>query len=223
MFLFNNISLYIYGTITLCFFLEKLINIFVSNSSSKWYLIHALINTLITYLVIPDCINFLKDPLSGLESSYSDIPLSLTVGLHLFHCIKYYKKLTIIDWVHHFVSNIFSCCIIFPFRYGPIINWICLFICGLPGGIDYYLLFAVKQRWISKIKEKQINRFLNMWIRLPGILSIVPFVYCCYIVGKYHVSKYLLLTHVLLNSINAIYFADRVTMNYALSKNLILK
>ena len=90
-----------------------------------------------------------------------------------------------------------------------------LFVCGLPGGVDYALLFLVKLGKLSKAREKSINRFLNMWIRLPGILSFVPFAYCCYAVGRTSVGPGLLTLQAVLNSFNAIYFADRVVANAA--------
>ena len=94
-------------------------------------------------------------------------------------------------------------------------NWATFFVCGLPGGVDYVLLFLVKQRYMEKRTEKAVNRFLNMWIRLPGIVAFVPFAYCCYAAGRSRVSGHLLVVQSLLNCVNGIYFADRVVANEA--------
>ena len=49
---------------------------------------------------------------------------------------------------------------------------------GLPGSINYFLLYLVKINKISKYTEKYISIHLNTWIRSPG---------CCFItfIGLY--------------------------------------
>jgi hypothetical protein len=39
---------------------------------------------------------------------------------------------------------------------------------GLPGGIDYLLLFGVRNGLVARGTEKRVNRWLNVWIRSPG-------------------------------------------------------
>ena len=109
-----------------------------------------------------------------MSAPYSDVPLATTIGLHLFHCVSQYKSLTTVDWAHHLVSNMLVSFLCFPYDYGPLMQWGLLFICGLPGGIDYYLLTLVKLGTIAPSTEKRINRLLNTWIRAPGIVSCEP-------------------------------------------------
>lgn len=160
----------------------------INSQEARYYLLHAVVNLVVVVLIMPDVVAFIKDPLAGLEGEYTDGPLAATVGLHLFHCISQAKKLQLVDWVHHLISNMLVCGLCFPFHYGPLMNWACLYVCGLPGGIDYFLLFLVKQGHMEKRTEKRLNRFLNMWIRLPGIVAFVPFAYCCYAAGRSNVS-----------------------------------
>ena len=42
------------------------------------------------------------------------------------------------------------------------------FICGLPGGVDYAMLSAVRYGFMDELTEKYINTHLNTWIRIPG-------------------------------------------------------
>ena len=185
------------------------------NKTARWYLIHAIINTIVTFLVIPDMILLLKDPINGLNNEYSDVPLAMTVGMHLFHCISSYKTLSAIDWIHHLISNMLVCGLCFPFHYGPLVNWAAFFVCGFPGGIDYYLLFLSKMKIINSITEKKYNRILNIWIRAPGIIMFMPFAWTCYVYGKTNVPFYILVTQGILNVTNGLYFADRVVENHA--------
>lgn len=200
-----------------CFAADVLLQSLISSKDARWYLIHALLNTVVTALLIPDCLEVLRDPLAGLDSPYTDGPLALTVGLHLFHCVSNFRSLTAIDWAHHLVSNMLVSGLCFPFVYGPLVNWACFFVCGLPGGIDYYLLFLVKIGRMEKLTEKKLNRMLNMWLRLPGIISFAPLAFVCWRVGRIQVPGALLVLQAILNAFNAIYFADRVVANCALS------
>ena len=188
-----------------------------ANKTTRWYLIHAIVNTVVTYLVVPDMITLLKDPINGLNKVYSDMPLAITVGMHLFHCVSSYKTLALIDWVHHLISNMLVCGLCFPFEYGPLVNWGVFFVCGFPGGVDYYLLFLAKMGFIDRLAEKKYNRMLNMWIRAPGIICFIPFAWTCFVYGKSSVPIHILSIQAILNVANGLYFADRVTANHAVA------
>ena len=107
------------------------------------------------------------------------------------------------------------CALAFPFEYGLLLSWGCLFVCGLTGGIDYLLLFLYKLGKLEKSTEKRLNRALNMWVRLPGILSFPPLAYVCWAEGRTSVPGPVFSLQSVLNAINAIYFAQRVTENCA--------
>jgi hypothetical protein len=42
--------------------------------------------------------------------------------------------------------------------------------CGVPGGIDYCMLFCVKSGWMTPLKEKSYNAMINVWIRAPFLV-----------------------------------------------------
>ena len=44
------------------------------------------------------------------------------------------------------------------------------FMCGLPGGADYAMLFAVKHGWMDPLEEKRINAGINVWVREPALV-----------------------------------------------------
>lgn len=209
------------GSFLACLFVDFALSrlSLVKEEKARWYLIHALVNTVVVILVAPDVVALLQDPLSGLDGKYTDAPLAATVGLHIFHCATQSSRLTSIDWAHHLVSNMLVSALVFPFRWGPLVSWGTLFVCGLPGGVDYYLLFLVKVNAVSKQSEKDCNRFLNVWIRAPGILAFPPIAYCCWASGRYHAPGWLLVVQSLLNGFNALYFADRVVANAAVSRD----
>ena len=49
-----------------------------------------------------------------------------------------------------------------------IISFALFFLSGLPGAIDYMLLYLVKTNKINSISEKKIYTFLSAYIRAPG-------------------------------------------------------
>ena len=90
-----------------------------------------------------------------------------------------------------------------------------IILCGIPGGIDYVLLSLVKCGIIPRIKEKQINRYLNLLIRWPFIF-LSDYLYIINIYnGNINFSYYMIIP-MLINNYNAVYFCDKVIGNYYL-------
>ena len=88
--------------------------------------------------------------------------------LHVYHLL--YFDLKPDDKFHHFL---FIPLIGFPaqyWRWGCHRNFMCFFISGLPGGLDYFNLALVKQGLMSKMRQRKICANLNQWCRGPGIL-----------------------------------------------------
>ena len=65
----------------------------------------------------------------------------------------------------------------------PLGNALAFFICGLPGGIDYGMLAAVKEGLLSSDREKFLNTKLNVWMRAPGLTMVA---YAIYISWRHH-------------------------------------
>lgn len=189
-----------------------------NDKKRRWYLVHAIVNTIVTFLVFPDLIHVLKYPLNIAGINHYTLPLSLVLALHVFHIIIDYKQMTIIDWIHHLVLSLFVGVVMMFLIRGPIINYGLFFLSGFPGGIDYYMLALNKYGLLNRITEKRINVSLNMWIRLPGILSICVIGYVNEVVGTTQNLPYrmpgIIYLMILFNAGNAIFFASRVAENY---------
>ena len=95
------------------------------------------------------------------------------------------------------------------------------FTTGLPGGIDYLLLFLERNNIINKITEKRINKQLNLWIRCPGCISnsIMLFIYS-YMTFRINIMDYFTYIISLFISFsmfwNGVYFMEQVVSNYAI-------
>ena len=62
--------------------------------------------------------------------------------------------------------------------------------------------------------EKHINVYLNNWIRLPGIIYSSAIMNYGYMNGHINISLSLYFIGQFFTVFNAIYFAQRVTLNY---------
>mmetsp|Transcript_14312 Transcript_14312/g.28782 ORF Transcript_14312/g.28782 Transcript_14312/m.28782 type:complete len:104 (-) Transcript_14312:217-528(-) len=93
--------------------------------------------------------------------------------------------------------------------------------CGLPGGVDYAMLAAVKEGLLQSSTEKIWNSRIQVWCRAPGIMLSA---YAIYIVAKYTPVKggfsgrgtnLLPLLLPLLASFNGQYYMQKVVANTA--------
>jgi len=97
---------------------------------------------------------------------------------------------------------------------GAIIGHILFYLCGLPGGIDYALLFCVRNEFIDRLIEKKLNKYLHTWIRCPGAIfsSILVIIHSQHSDGHIYYIGAILTS--LFTFMNGIYYMDRVANNY---------
>ena len=184
-------------------------------NTTIWYLLHFICNMMVIYYTFNDLkICFTSQSECYDKTHFDSSALGITFGLHTFHIVRDYKTLTIIDWLHHLISSWFMTFIGVYYYHMPLWNCGTFFLCGLPGGIDYLLLFLYKMKKIDKLTEKHINVYLNNWIRLPGIIYCSAIMNYGYMKNLINISQSLYLIGQFFTVFNAIYFAQRVTLNY---------
>jgi hypothetical protein len=190
------------------------------NKQTAWYLLHVICNMIIIIMTFDDVIYSFTDMNKAFDKTlFNTSPSGITVGLHVFHIINDYKNLTIIDWLHHLISNWFMAFVGVYYNNYPTWNCGIFFMCGLPGGIDYLLLFLVKRGKIKKITEKNINVYLNNWIRNPCIIYTCSLNHSAYIQNIIYTPSYIYYISQFFILFNAIYFTQRVTLNYGSYKS----
>ena len=216
---------YLFLTIFLCS-LDKLLNRY---SKGNYYLLHGVSNMLITYTCYNDVINTYTNFHNFNNYNVNYIPSMITVSLHSYHIVNYYDKLLFDDWLHH----ILMCGVALPIgvsiNSGYLLNHSLFFLTGLPGGINYFNLFLTRNNCMKRLTQKKINKWLNLWIRVPGcvshsVLSLV--IYYNYKQNFTSIEQYLILCTIILTFWNGIYFMEQVVTNYALEnykKNWMLK
>jgi hypothetical protein len=135
-------------------------------------------------------------------------------AVHLFHCVVYYFELRMEDIVHHLVFGGLLSILNFSYPWGRVTNHLLFFITGLPGGITYALLVAVKLGRLKTLREKGWTATLNTWVRAPGLVWCVGVVAACLAHGFYFVPTWAMFACMALEFANGTYYGKQALENY---------
>jgi hypothetical protein len=136
-----------------------------------YYLIHSLHNAAIVVLTGEEVFRSITDFTYVQNSPKNILALQFVFALHLYHLIVYWKKFRYDDWLHHLLMIGIALPIGWITESNSLLGYSLFFTTGLPGGIDYFLLFLTRNYWMSRETEKKVNAYLNTWIRSPGCIS----------------------------------------------------
>jgi hypothetical protein len=180
-------------------------------SKQKWVAIHCLVNAVLTGLTANDAWSHLVEPLNP-HGTTGVFPLLLMFLLHVYHALCY--PCGPLDYTHHLVMCSLLTVPIYTAQpdFIAYTNYVTFFICGLPGGIDYALMYLVYTDRLAAQTEKRINSWLNMYLRAPGILSAAFLAWIRWTAGDLS-TAYALPTVVILGW-NAQYFSRAVCISY---------
>jgi len=199
------------------------VDVFVSNllierrNKGHWFFMHAFANFFVVVLAFPDVIYTLQDPMYSLDLrncdarlwACNDVAACNIMAIHLYHVLAY-SNLTADDWFHHLLFCTTILPLHFVYSWGTWSNTLPFFVSGLPGGIDYFLLFLVKYGAMNPTREKELNVYLNMWCRSPGLVTVCVL---CYVGYKYSVHTIPVIPTIIgcmLVLFNGQYYAERV-------------
>ena len=74
------------------------------------------------------------------------------------------------DIKHHIPTLTVLSIPLFNISQSPLVAHTEFYLCGLPGAIDYILLFLSRNNIIYRMTEKKWNLFLNLYVRCPGAI-----------------------------------------------------
>lgn len=136
-----------------------------------YYLLHFIHNAIIVSLTANEVYSSLADFNFVQESPKNILALEFVFALHFYHIAIYWRKFRFDDWLHHILMIGIALPIGGYFDSKSLLGYSLFFTTGLPGGIDYFLLFLTRNGWFDRGFEKRINAWLNTWIRSPGCIS----------------------------------------------------
>ena len=137
-----------------------------------YYAVHAIHNALMVYATTPDLVNTFTDLHNLHRYPVNLFAAQICLALHLYHCALYWKNFHFDDWLHHGLMIGIALPVSCIANAHTFLGMSLFFTTGLPGGIDYCLLFGVRNGWIDKRVEKRVNTVLHVWIRSPGCLAM---------------------------------------------------
>uniref|UniRef100_A0A6C0JZ33 TLC domain-containing protein n=1 Tax=viral metagenome TaxID=1070528 RepID=A0A6C0JZ33_9ZZZZ len=182
-----------------------------------YYAVHALHNALIVYATGSDLVHTFTDLYNLQMYATNWFAIQLCFALHLYHCALYWKSFRSDDWLHHGLMIGVALPIGCIPEAHTFTGMSLFFTTGLPGGIDYALLFSVRNGWIDRHTEKRINAFLNVWIRSPGCMAMAALSIACNLSQP---SVYwITLLPSLLNYWNGQYFMQQVLTDSVMKLN----
>jgi hypothetical protein len=136
-----------------------------------YYAVHTIHNAGIVYLTAPEVYRTLTNFGSVATTPTNYFAAELVFALHLYHCVYYWRKFRFDDWLHHILMIGVALPIGIAVPSGTLLGFSLFFTTGLPGGIDYFLLFLTRNLWINRLTEKRVNAWLATWIRAPGCVA----------------------------------------------------
>ena len=151
--------------------------VYARRTKARWFALHVIANAWIALLTLPDVWFIVSDPITALKTKTTNHwPTSLVFSVHVYHML-FFRNLYFIDWLHHLLMVVVGAPVLITGEQGPLMNFNHFFMCGIPGGLDYAMLFAVKHGWMSPLREKQYNSSINVWCRTPFLVITASFAY----------------------------------------------
>lgn len=152
---------------------------FLPDGKVRWFALHVLANAVITVTALPDLIVVARSPLCAMLAPMGSwVPSHVSFAVHFYHLFAF-TKLRADDVVHHVLFGAPYGIVNFSFAVGPVVNALLFFATGLPGGITYALLVAVKCGLLAPLTEKRTTAALNTWLRAPGLVWVATVLASC--------------------------------------------
>ena len=186
-----------------------------SSLQGIYYGIHSIHNIIIVYLTTHEVYNTITQFDKIFTMPKNELALEFVFALHFYHLAIYWKKFRFDDWLHHLLMIGIALPIGTLVDSKSLMGYSLFFTTGLPGAIDYFLLFLVRNNWLNRKKEKLINSYLNVWIRSPGCIShaFLTFIFVFLTTQKYSMDWFCGIIVGLLTFWNGQYFMRQVVEN----------
>jgi hypothetical protein len=197
-----------------CFILDNIFKKTIKENA-QYFLLHVCLNSYIVYMTSGEALEFFTSPLIDFsvytESSVKSA--SVCIGFHMYHYFT--ATLDFETKVHHIVTVFMTGSTALLIPSGTTTSAINFIMCGLPGGIDYILLVLFKYGVINTLLEKNINRWLNLLIRMPGMMLVFWYIFLNLYSGNIIWYDYILMiTSSLIMTVNAIYYCNKTVGNF---------
>lgn len=181
--------------------------------SARWFALHSSFNWAVVITSARDVASVFSAPLCALaHPMQSWLPAQLTIGGHLYHALAFSMKPN--EVFHHLTFSGLGGVITLALPWGPLMSLCLCLMSGLPGAIDYALLARVKLGLMTRLREKQINTQINMWLRIPGLVFCSSTAWCCLAHGTTILPTPVLCFSIVMCLFNGLYYGAQVIGSY---------
>jgi len=155
------------------------LDVFVTNCITNlgvYFLMHFFHNLLVSYYTLTNVCHVFHSSYGNERLSGNVVPL--VYAFHFYHIFRYLQYFRPDDWYHH----IFSMAVAVPLTFAyfdqqDLLGMCFFFTTGIPGGMNYLLLFLSKNNCgLSKQTQQKWNTMIQSWIRCPGIVMNCGFI-----------------------------------------------
>lgn len=160
------------------------------SDNTRWFYIHCIVNFLVVKYSYYNAMNCLINYNNCFMIEWNDDTYKTywtAIHLHFIHLLFF--KLTKDDIIHHTLM-VLICGSLCYYNKSQLVSLALFFLTGLPGAIDYLLLFLVKIGVIPSIFEKKMYAFISSYIRAPGCttaaLLVIPGIIHYYKIKNYY-------------------------------------
>ena len=102
----------------------------------------------------------------------------------------------------------------FSFAWGRAVNVFLFWVTGLPGGVTYALLVAVKAGRLSPLREKAVSAALNTWLRTPGLVTFSTIMCAAALHGLTRVPAMLAFLVAALGAANGLFYGKQAVESF---------
>ena len=144
--------------------------------AKPYYAVHVFHNAAIVAVTSRDVYASFMDFANTSQYPTAWTAVFLCYALHLYHLYVYRASFHMDDWLHHGLMVAVALPIGTTVTAGALMGATLFFTTGLPGGINYAMLFAERNGWVSRATEKRVNTPVHVWIRGPGCTAVATLI-----------------------------------------------
>jgi len=185
----------------------------------RYYLNHVICNSIVVYSTFNSMLNSydINNIITNEQILYLYYAKITIYSLHIYHTLWYFNKLRKDDWLHHILMIGICLPLIDTVPQNNIISHGLFYTTGLPGLIDYSLLFLNRNNFIPRYFEKIVNVYLNLWIRCPGCIMNFSLAIAS-LINNYHLlTNNQIYSSLIITSLvfwNGVYFMNQTLADY---------
>jgi hypothetical protein len=137
-----------------------------------YYAVHVIHNAAIVAVTARDVFASVTDIHNITNYPINWTAVLMCYALHLYHLYVYWRSFHFDDWLHHGLMVAVALPMGSSVAAGALMGANLFFTTGLPGAINFTMLFAERNGWITRAIQQRVNVPVHVWLRGPGCVAV---------------------------------------------------